>query len=409
MHPLQNKHIILGVTGSIAAYKAADLASKLSQQGTIVHTIMTDAATKFITTLTFQSVTGEPAYTDQDLWGSQAHVLHVGLAHQADYLIIAPATATTIAKLAHGIADNLLTVTALACGTGEDAVPMMIAPAMDAGMYTHEATQENIHILEKRGVIIVGPEEGHLASGLKSIGRMTEPATLVESLRFRLSRGGPLAEKNIVVTAGGTQEDIDPVRTITNRSSGKQGFALAQSAVDRGADVTLISGPTHLSPPVGVNYVTIRNSEEMKIATLKACINASALIMAAAVSDFSPTKVETQKIKKGSRVPVIALKENTDILLEIKKQRNLNGFPKAVVGFAAETEQLVKNAQSKLINKGMDLIVANDVSAKDSGFGVDYNRVTLLFRDGRLEQLPLLSKVEVAEKVLQAIIPLIET
>jgi phosphopantothenoylcysteine decarboxylase/phosphopantothenate--cysteine ligase len=408
MNPLQNKHIILGVTGSIAAYKAADLASKLTQQGAIVHTILTDAATKFISTLTLQSVTGEFSYTDKDLWGNQAHILHVGLAHQADYLIIAPATATTIAKLSHGIADNLLTVTALACGTGEDSVPMIIAPAMDGGMYAHEATQENINTLKQRGAIFIGPEEGHLASGLKAIGRMTEPSTLVENLRFQLSRVGPLAKKSIVVTAGGTQEDIDPIRTITNRSSGKQGYALAQSATDSGADVTLISGPTHLTPPAGAKYLPIRSSEDMRKATLETCMNADVLIMAAAVSDFSPTKVEAQKIKKGSGVPVLSLKKTTDILLEIKKQRASSGFPKIVVGFAAETEHLMRNAQSKLKNKGLELIVANDVSAKDAGFSVDSNRVTLLFKDGCQEKLPLLSKADVAEKIIQAIISLIE-
>lgn len=404
MNPYQNKNILLGITGSIAAYKGADLASKLTQAGAKVNTIFTGAATQFISPLTFQSVTGERAYTDEDLWGNEAHVLHVGLAHQADLMVIAPATAATLAKLANGLADNLLTVTALACGTGERAVRLIIAPAMDAGMYNHAATQENIHILKQRGAQFIGPEEGHLASGLVAKGRLTEPQTILGFIGYHLSRGGPLTGKKVVVTAGGTQEDIDPVRYITNRSSGKQGFALAQAAIFAGAEVSIISGPTNLSAPIGAYVISIRSSNQMADETLRACQNADILIMAAAVSDFRPVKVEAQKIKKTDASPYLQLERTTDILTEIARSRNQNRFPGFIVGFAAETENLFANAQSKLVEKGLDLIVANDITVEGAGFGTDTNRVTLLYPDGKQEQLPMMTKAKVAERVIQEVI-----
>jgi phosphopantothenoylcysteine decarboxylase/phosphopantothenate--cysteine ligase len=233
--PIHGKHIVLGVTGSIACYKAADLASKLAQYGARVEVVLTHAATRFITPLTFQSVTGQRAYQDSDLWGGEGHVLHVGLGHRADLLVIAPASANTLAKLAYGLADNLLTLTALAAHC-----PTLLAPAMDGDMYTNPATQDNLEILRQRGAVIIGPAEGHLASGMLGVGRMVEPAEILGHIRWMLGRGGVLKNRKIIVTAGGTQEAIDPVRAITNRSSGKQGFALAQAALDLGADVTLI-------------------------------------------------------------------------------------------------------------------------------------------------------------------------
>src|SRR5687768_6787232 len=280
MSILSNKQIILGVTGSIAAYKAADLASKLTQAGAQVDVILTSAAEKFITPLTFQSVTGRRAYTDQDLWGKEAHVLHVGLGRAADILVIAPCTANTIAKLAHGQSDSLLAVTALATHA-----PLLIAPAMDGGMYDHPATQENIETLKTRGSSFIGPAEGHLASGLSGVGRILETAEIIGHIRVVLGRNGPLAGKKIVVTAGGTQEPLDPVRVLTNRSSGKQGYALAQAALEMGAKVTLITTPTALTPPVGVQITPVETAKQMLDAVLVASVKSDALIMAAAVAD----------------------------------------------------------------------------------------------------------------------------
>lgn len=408
MNPLLNKNILLGITGSIAAYKSADLASKLTQREASVRTILTDSATRFIAPLTFQSVTGNRAYTDDDLWGKEAHVLHVGLAQKADLMVIAPASASTIAKLAHGISDNLLTVTALACGSGKNSVPLIIAPAMDAEMYSHTATQENIQTLQKRGVLLIGPEEGHLASGLVAKGRMSEPGSILDFLRFHLSRNGPLANKKIIITAGGTQEDIDPVRYITNRSSGKQGFALAQAALDAGAQVVLITAPTSLNSSFGIDKVAIRNTLEMKDATIAACKDADALIMAAAVADFRPIKVESHKIKKSNGIPVIPLEPTIDILKEVAQLRMQTGKPNAVIGFAAETKELIDNAKNKLQDKKLDFLIANNVSEKDAGFQVDTNRVTILFADGRTDTLPLLSKTEVAERIVSEVINLLK-
>ncbi len=401
-NPLKDKCIVLGVTGSIAAYKAADLVSKLTQAGAVVETVLTEAATRLIMPLTFQSVTGRPAYTDADLWGAQAHVLHVGLGHKADLLVIAPATAQTMAKLAHGLADNLLTLTALAA-----ACPILIAPAMDGGMFANPSTQENLQRLRERGVVIVGPEEGHLASGLQARGRMTEPQELVGQIRYLLSRGGPLQGRRVVVTAGGTQEPVDPVRVLGNRSSGKQGFALAQAALDAGADVTLIAAPVALGAPAGVQRVDVATAAEMAEAVLAACHDADALLMAAAVADFRPAQAAAQKLKKERGLPVLALERTADILAEVGRSRKKTGRPLAVVGFAAETEELLANALSKLQAKGLDLIVANDVSAAGSGFGVDTNQVALLDAAGGIETLPLMSKAEVAEEVVKRVIGLL--
>ncbi|MBM3144412.1 MAG: bifunctional phosphopantothenoylcysteine decarboxylase/phosphopantothenate--cysteine ligase CoaBC [Chloroflexi bacterium] len=405
-NPLSRANILLGVTGSIAAYKAADLASKLTQEGALVNAILTEAAIRFISPLTFQSVTGQPAYTDADLWGAQAHVLHVGLAHQADMLLIAPATAHTIAKLARGSADDLLSLTALALGSEENGPPLLIAPAMDAGMFNHAATQGNLRILRERGAIIIGPEEGRLASGLVAMGRMSELLEILGHARYLLARNGPLRGRRVVVTAGGTQEPIDPVRFVSNRSSGRQGFALTQAALDAGAQVTLISGPTHLPPPVGAEYIGLRTAEEMRAAVLAACQSADVLVMAAAVADFRPAQPSDQKIKKTGGAPAIELTPAPDILAAVKDQRAELGRPKVVIGFAAETRDLLANAQIKLQAKGLDMIAANDVSASDAGFTVDTNRVTLLHADGRKEELPLMSKAEVAAEIIERVIPL---
>ncbi|MBI5714987.1 MAG: bifunctional phosphopantothenoylcysteine decarboxylase/phosphopantothenate--cysteine ligase CoaBC [Chloroflexi bacterium] len=394
---LTDKKIILGVTGSIAAYKSVELASKLTQAGALVDVIMTDAATKFVAPLTFQSVTGRKAFTD--LWGDEAHVIHVGLGESADVLVIAPATANTMAKIAHGLADDLLSVTALAARC-----PTLIAPAMDGGMYAHPATQSNEKILRARGIIFVGPAEGRMASGLSGKGRMVEPQELLGHIRYALSRGGVFKNKKFVVTAGGTQEDIDPVRFISNHSSGKQGFAVAQAALDRGADVTLITAPTNQIAPIGVNLINVRSADDMGDAVLRAAADAEVLIMAAAVADFKPEASAEQKIKRGAITTYqLQLTKTIDILSAVAEQKEKTGKPKIVVGFAAETQNLIDNAREKVLKKKLSLIVANDVSAKDAGFFVDTNRVTIIDAGGGAQTLPLMSKAEVAEAVCERV------
>ena len=404
MSILSKKHIILGVTGSIAAYKAADLASKLAQAGAQVDVILTGAAQKFVTPLTFQSVTGRRAYTDEDLWGNEAHVLHVGLGHAADLLVIAPCTANTIAKLAHGEAEGLLAVTALAMRS-----PLLVAPAMDGGMYDHPATQENIATLKTRGVTFIGPAEGHLASGLSGVGRMVETAEILGHVRLLLGQKGPLAGKKIVVSAGGTQEPLDPVRVLTNRSSGRQGYALAQSALDRGAQVTLITTPTALTPPVGARLVRVETARQMLEAVLAESAQGDALVMAAAVADFRPKAIAKDKIKKEGGIPQIELEATDDILKAVSVQRAETKCPRVVVGFAAESRDLLENAAHKLESKGLDLIAANDISAENAGFAVETNRVTLIFADGKKESLPLMDKADVADVILGWISKLLES
>jgi phosphopantothenoylcysteine decarboxylase / phosphopantothenate---cysteine ligase len=401
MSILIGKHILLGVTGSIAAYKAADLASKLTQAGAQVDVILTGAGEKFITPLTFQSVTGRRAFTDPDLWGDEAHVMHVSLGRTADLLVIAPCTASTMAKLAHGIADNLLTVTALAA-----TCPILIAPAMDGGMFDHPATQENLKTLQTRGCLVAGPATGHLASGLSGVGRMIEPTEILGHIRAALGRDGELAGKKVVVTAGGTQEALDPVRVLTNRSSGKQGYALAQAAIDAGADVTLITTPTALTPPVGANVIRVEGVQEMLDALLEE--SADALIMAAAAADFRPKRVSKEKMKKRDGIPQIQLEAAPDILKTVSGVGSKKKRFKVTVGFAAESQALLENASEKLQSKGLDLIAANDISAQDAGFTVETNRITLLFKDGTKESLPLMSKSEAAEKIVEHVARLLE-
>lgn len=397
-HPLANKRILLGVTGSIAAYKAADLASKLTQTGALVDVVLTASAVKFVSPLTFQSVTGRKAYVDADLWGGEGHVTHIGLGHAAELVLIAPVSANTLAKLAHGIGDNLLTVTVLASHC-----PLVLAPAMDVGMFGNPATQANVEILQQRGAIFIGPEEGHLASGLVGRGRFVEPPQILEQVRFLLSRGGPLAGRKVVVTAGGTQEPIDPVRLITNRSSGKQGYAIAQAALDAGADVVLVSAPTGLLAPAGARVLPVKTAQQMLEAVLAETADADTLVMAAAPADFRPIPAE-QKIKKEAGLPQIRLETTTDILAAVAERKAVTGFPKYSIGFAAESQNLLQNAQSKLARKRLDMIVANDISAVDAGFEVDTNRVTLLYPDGRQAPLPVQEKSAIAEAIIQQVI-----
>lgn len=392
---LEGKRIILGVTGSIAVYKAVMLASKLTQASAQVDVIMTEAATRFVAPLTFQALTGHPVYTD--MWqtdhsgGLGTHIAHIGLAHEADLLAIAPATAQTIAKLALGLADNLLTVTGLAARC-----PILVAPAMDAGMYENPVTQVHVDTLRERGVTIAGPAWGRMASGLEGYGRFLEPDELFGYCRQALGKWGKLTGRHVVVTAGPTREPLDPVRFISNHSSGKQGFALAQAAVDFGAEVTLIAGPVDLPTPIGVERVDVQSVQDMLEAVLSHIDSAAALLMAAAPADFRPMETVTQKLKKEVGMETLALTGTPDILQHVAES---DRRPHVVVGFAAETENLIENARAKLGKKKVDLIVANDVSEPDAGFGVDTNRVTLI-TSGETTPLPLLSKEEVSEYVL---------
>jgi phosphopantothenoylcysteine decarboxylase/phosphopantothenate--cysteine ligase len=394
MSILKEKKILLGVTGSIAAFKAADLASKLTQAGALVDVVLTPSGEKFITPLTFQSVTGRRAYTDADLWGTEAHVLHIGLGHHADLLAIAPCTANTLARLAHGQADTLLALTALAARC-----PLLIAPAMESNMFAHPATQENLSILVARGGTIAGPAEGHLASGESGAGRMLEAGELVGHIRLALGRGGALAGKKVVVTAGGTQEPLDLVRVLTNRSSGKQGHALAQAALDAGADACLITAAT-LSPPVGARVLEVRTAQEMLEAVLAEVATADVLIMAAAVADFRPRVSAKSKLKKREGVPQLALEATPDILEAVASQKSRVKRPALVVGFAAESRDLLENAEAKLKSKQLDIIAANDIAAPGAGFSADTNQVTLLDANGGQEALPLMGKSEVADHII---------
>ncbi len=407
---LQDKRIVLAVTGSIAVYKAVDLASKLTQAGVLVDVIMTTSAQKFVTPLTFQAVTGRPVYTD--LWqtdnsgGLQTHIAHVGLAEYADLMAVIPATAHTIARLTHGFADDLLTITALA-----SRCPLLIAPAMDGSMYEHHTTRTNVEALEHRGVVLIEPETGRFASGLVGRGRLPETATLMGYIRQVIGHVGRLAGKKVIISAGGTREAIDPVRYISNYSSGKQGYALAQAAVDAGAkEVILVSTRDDLPVPIGVTRVPVDSAQEMQNAILTHSEFADVLVMAAAVADFRPVQIATQKIKKqandnGLRID---LAPNADILLEVKKQRARNGLPRVTVGFAAESQDLVANAERKLQKKGLDFIVANDITASDAGFAVDNNRAVIIDRDG-VHPLDLISKTRLSEHIMTRIATRLES
>ena len=390
---LASKTVVLGVTGSIAIYKAADLASKLTQAGTMVEVVMTESATRFVTPVTFRSVTRRPVVTSMWEMDSEFSIGHVALADVADIVVIAPATANTIAKLANGIADDILTSTVLATRA-----PVIIAPAMHTNMYQNAITQENLAKLRVRGFTIIGPGYGRLASGKMGLGRLVEIEDIIGTIRQVLGRDGNLAGKRIVVTAGGTREPIDPVRYIGNCSSGKMGYAMAEAARDRGAGVILIAGPTELPEPTGIEIVHIQTVAQMKEAVTKAAAQADVLIMAAAVADYQPKSQAAQKIKKAvaGRELTLELVRTPDILSETRG----NFFR---VGFAAETENLVEYAREELVKKQLDLVAANDVSAPDSGFEVDTNRVTIISRGGKAESLPLMSKREVADRILDRV------
>ena len=395
--PLGGRRIVLGVSGSIACYKAAEIASRLVQADAEVDVALTRAATEFIAPLTFRSLTGREPYGDMFEPRGRHGEPHVELARGADLLLIAPASATMMARLAHGFADEFIALTALAT-----TAPVVMAPSMDAQMWEQAATQANRATLEGRGVQFLGPASGRLASGHVGPGRMVEPAAIVEEVKARLGREhGDLAGKRIVVTAGGTREAIDPVRFIGNRSSGKMGYAVAEAARDRGAEVTLISSATLPDPPA-VTVVRVESAREMLVAVQRECEHADALVMVAAVADFRPTEQAQQKIKRaGSNGLTIDLIENPDVIASVSGDI-------VKVAFAAETEHVVENARAKLEPKGAQLIVANDVTAADAGFGADTNRVTIVDRDGGAEELPLLPKYDVAVRVLDRVLELLQ-
>jgi len=389
---LNDKTIVLGITGSIAAYKAADIASRLTKEGAKVEVVMTEAATWFIAPLTLSGITGRGVVTEMFDPDSQRTLEHVALGEAADVVVIAPATASLIAKLAAGIADEMPALIVLATKA-----PIILAPAMHANMYENSVTQDNLAKLKARGFVIVGPEYGRLASGGVGRGRLADTDKIIGTIKQVLGRRGDLAGKKLVVTAGGTQEPIDPVRHITNPSSGKMGYAIAEAARDRGAEVKLITAPTSLPQPAGVEVIPVKTTIEMQKAVAKAVTKADALIMAAAVTDYQPKTIAKDKIKKDTLELKLELVRTPDILAEVR-----GDFIK--VGFAAESNDIIANAKKKLAGKKLDMIVANDITAADSGFGVDTNKVTIIGKKGKVEKLPLLSKREVADKILDRVV-----
>jgi len=390
---LEGKEIILGVTGSIAAYKAVEILRELTRRGAAVTVVMTESAQRFVTPLTFETLSRRPVLTDLFTLEVDKQIGHVASAGRADLVLVAPATANTIAKCAHGLADDFLSNIYLS-----STCPVLLAPAMDLEMYAHPAVQENLSRLKGRGVSVVEPEYGELASGLIGRGRLAELSAILQAVEDLLHRQGDLRGETVLVTAGPTQEPLDPVRYISNRSSGRMGFAIAQAARDRGAHVMLVSGPTALPTPPGVTRTDVTTAEEMYHAVLDRLDETTILIMAAAVADYRPSSQAAQKIKKREAMTV-ELVRNPDILAEAGRRKR----SQILVGFAAETEELIQNAREKLAKKNLDLIVANDIRV---GFGGETNRVTILDRQGSVEELPELTKREAAHRILDRVVAL---
>jgi phosphopantothenoylcysteine decarboxylase/phosphopantothenate--cysteine ligase len=395
--------ITLGVTGGVAAYKAAELVRLLQQDGFTVQVVMTRGAREFLTPLTFAALSGQKVITDLfgDSSGGEANlesaIEHIAVAQRTDLLLVAPATADILAKFARGIADDFLTTLYLA-----STAPVVMAPAMNVNMWNHAATQENVAMLRARGVKIVDPAEGYLACGMTGAGRLAGQADIVAAVREALKAERDLAGETVLVTAGPTCEDLDPVRYLTNRSSGKMGYAVAEAAALRGAKVILVSGPVTLDTPAGVQRIDVRTAKEMYFAVLDHVESASIAILAAAVADYRPVEQHAEKIKKGNAPLTISLEATTDILADVTKNKG----QKIVVGFAAETDHVAENARKKLSAKNADLIVANDVTAEGAGFDQDTNIVTLFSRDGRDLALPKLNKSEVAQRILDEVLRL---
>jgi len=386
---IKQRHILLGVTGSIAAYKSADIARRLVQEGADVDVILTDHACRFISPLTFRSLTGRPVY--KDLFDDP--FIHINLASQADLLLVAPATANTIGKIACGIADNLLTNIVLAYDG-----PKLIAPAMNHRMYNNHVVRENIRMLKERGFEFIGPVEGGLACGEEGMGRMAGVEEIVEVVISALSPKD-LKGRRFVVTAGPTREYIDPVRFISNRSSGRMGYEVARAAKRRGAEVVLISGPTPLIPPPGVKHVRVESASEMEEAVFKNLEGTDVVVMTAAVCDFMPASKCRVKLEKNN-INSLKLKKTPDILRRLSRYKG----GRIVVGFSAEYGKKVDRARQKLEDKGLDLIVFNDISRRDAGFDVDTNLVTIIDRNGRIEDYPLMKKFEVANIILDKVL-----
>jgi phosphopantothenoylcysteine decarboxylase/phosphopantothenate--cysteine ligase len=393
---LDGRELILGVTGSIAAYKAVYLLRELRRRGARVSVCLTEHAQQFVGPLTFRTLSGRPVLTDLFDPQSDAAVEHVALAERAEAVLVAPATAHLLARAAHGLADDFLTTLLLAARC-----PVVLAPAMDGGMWDHPAVTANVAALRARGVTVLEPEAGPLASGLSARGRLPEVETIVEALLGALTPARDLAGERVLVTAGPTREPIDPVRYISNRSSGRMGYALAAAAARRGAAVTLVSGPTALTPPAAAAFVPVQTAEEMREAVLHHAGRAGIVIKAAAVADYRVGRPAEQKIK-GKRDLTLALTPNPDILAEVAARAG-EAF---IVGFAAETQDVVANARAKLTAKGIDLLVANDVSRRDIGFDAEDNEVLLIDRWGGSRALPRMPKTAVADAILDEILAL---
>ncbi len=391
---LNGKNVLLGVTGGIAAYKSAYLASGLKKAGAAVDVVMTQAATKFVTPLTFETLSAAPVTTDMFSREKPWEVEHIALAQKADLAVIAPATANTIAKLACGIADNMLTTTILAC-----TCPVVVVPAMNTAMYENIATQVNLQILKDRGFIVMNPAEGALACGTSGAGRMREPQEIIDFLQeLPMEKGNGLAGKKVLITAGPTREAIDPVRYITNRSSGKMGYALAAGALGEGAEVMLVSGPVSISPPQGASLYPVESAHQMYKQVMELKDSADIIIMCAAVADYSPKLREEHKMKKQDTLSLELVKTH-DILSEVGKEKKAY-----LVGFAAETQNIEQYAKGKLEKKNLDMIVANDVSGTETGFDSDYNAVSVYRRDGSVVHLPKGRKADIAVSIIREII-----
>jgi phosphopantothenoylcysteine decarboxylase/phosphopantothenate--cysteine ligase len=393
--------IALGVTGGVAAYKAAELVRRLQQEKLDVQVVMTRAAQEFVTPLTFAALTGQKVITDMFSAAGAAPpnvesaIEHIAVAQRIDLLVVAPATADILGKFAHGIADDFLTTLYLATKA-----PVVVAPAMNVNMWEHAATQENIAALRARGVHVVDPDEGYLACGMTGAGRLAATETIVKKVCDVLGLRQDLAGQTVLVTAGPTREDLDPVRFLTNRSSGKMGYALAEAAQRRGARVVLVSGPTDLKIPEGVDWIPVRTTEEMRRAVRERAGESGIVIMAAAVSDYRPAAAQEKKIKRGEGKLALELEPTPDILAELGREKG----SRVLVGFAAETDRVPENARTKLARKGADIIVANDVTQEGAGFDADTNIVTLYLRDGREIPLPKMSKFEAANRILDQIL-----
>ena len=390
MGALAGRRIVLGVTGGIAAYKAVEIARRLKKAGADVRVVMTRAAASFVTPLTFREITGQPVA--ETMWGEpHHHVEHIALAEFAELVLVAPATANFIAKAAAGIADDMLTTSVLATRA-----PLLIAPAMNTGMWENPVTQENVARLTARGVTVIPPAAGQLACGTTGAGRLPEPVEIVRVVEAYFSRTQSLVGRRILVTAAGTEEALDPVRYLGNRSTGRMGFAVAAEAVRRGAEVILVAGPTPLTTPAGVRRVDVRSARDMHAAVLAEYDAVDAVIKAAAVADYRPAEIAAHKIKKSDGELTITLTRNPDILYELgqKKQHQI------LVGFAAETQNVAEYARGKLAKKNLDFIVANNVAEKDAGFGVPTNHVQIFYADGRAEDHPLMAKSELAGVIL---------